>query len=253
MSIAVVADAHIGGPGGDADELVSQLRRLPQQGCTRLILLGDLFHVWVGDRRYETPDIACVVEVLRELRRDGLRIDYIEGNRDFFLDGSPYADAFDGLHQELIIEQGGQRCWFVHGDGINDRDWRYRFWRWLSKSQASRFFFHRLPGPLARRLVHSTEARLARSSFRHKTEVPLAPLCQFARSRLGVEADVLVLGHFHDHLSLEVLGGHVCVVEAWFVQRQMQWLDSCCDAWSESQTDADDRRGFRPGGLATDD
>ncbi len=95
VSTAIIADSHIGGPGGPAGPLVAQLRELPQKGCRRLVLMGDLFQAWIGFPRFETADIAAVATVLRDLRRQGVEIDYVEGNRDFFLAGSPYADAFD--------------------------------------------------------------------------------------------------------------------------------------------------------------
>src|ERR1700681_2799297 len=93
--IALLADAHLSGAGGPAGPLVEQLAALPAAGCGRLLVMGDLFQAWVGYRRFETPDVTAMVAALRRLRERGLRIDYIEGNRDFFLAGSPYADAFD--------------------------------------------------------------------------------------------------------------------------------------------------------------
>lgn len=224
MAIAVVADAHLGGPGGPADELVAQLRSLSDQGCTRLILLGDLFHVWIGDRRYETPEIRAVVEALRWLRTRGVRVDYIEGNRDFFLDGSEYESAFDGLHLELEVEHAGSRYLFVHGDGLNENDHKYRFWRWLSKSAPSRFLFRRIPGPVARRIVHGTEQQLAKSNFRHKSRIPLEVLERYAVERLAGEVDELILGHFHEELVRCVPGGRIRVMDAWFHHRTMQWI-----------------------------
>ena len=85
MSVAIIADSHLGGPGGDGDLFVEQLRALPGQGCTHLVLLGDIFHVWVGSRKFETPEVRKVVPELRALRDAGVRVDYVEGNRDFFL------------------------------------------------------------------------------------------------------------------------------------------------------------------------
>ena len=39
MSVAVIADAHIDGPGGEPGPLIEQLRELGEGGCRRLILL----------------------------------------------------------------------------------------------------------------------------------------------------------------------------------------------------------------------
>src|SRR6185436_1086080 len=103
MSVALIADSHVGGPGGSAAPLVEQLAALPAQGCRRLVLMGDLFQAWVGLARFETPEIAAVVPALRELRRRGIRVDYIEGNRDFYLARGPYADAFDAVVREVAF------------------------------------------------------------------------------------------------------------------------------------------------------
>ena len=132
LSVALVADSHLSGPGGPAGPLVAQLAALPAQGCRRLVLMGDLFQAWVGFRSFETADVRAVVAALRDLRARGIEVEYIEGNRDFFLAGSPYADAFDRVVLETSFEVGGVRYLAVHGDGLNDDDWKYRFWRRLS-------------------------------------------------------------------------------------------------------------------------
>lgn len=223
MSTAVVADAHLGGPGGDAELLATQLRTLPEAGCTRLVLLGDLCHVWVALPRFETPQARALLAAVRELRRQGLRVDYVEGNRDFFVARGPYAAEFDHVGQEVGFEEGGRRFLAVHGDGIDDRDWRYRTWRRLSKSAPSRAGMRLLPAALARRLVAGTEARLARSNFKHKQRMPEEVIRAYGRRRLAEGHDVLLLGHFHEAGRWEVAGGEVRVFDAWFRSRRIEW------------------------------
>ncbi len=222
--IALLADAHVSGPGGPGEPLVEQLAALPAAGCGRLVLMGDLFQAWVGHRRFETKDVAVVVAALRTLRQGGLRIDYVEGNRDFFLADSPYADAFDGVASEAAFESGGVRYLAVHGDGLNDADWRYRFWRRLAKSALSRALAGRIPAPLARWLVHATERRLSRTNFRHRHRLPEAAIRRYAERRLAEGHDVLLLGHFHEDRTWQVAGGEVRLLAAWFKTRTIEWL-----------------------------
>lgn len=224
MSIALIADAHLGGPGGGAGPLVEQLRTLPAEGAERLVLMGDLFQAWIGDARFETAEIAAVVAALRELRRRGLHVDYIEGNRDFFLRRSPYVDAFDGVGLETAFELGGTRYLAVHGDGLNDRDWQYRFWRRLSKSRPVELAVRRTPERLAHRMVHSTEERLSKTNFKHKRELPESAIRAYAERRLAEGHDVLLLGHFHEPRILAVEGGEVRLLDAWFHSRRVEWL-----------------------------
>jgi UDP-2,3-diacylglucosamine hydrolase len=222
VSIALIADAHLGGPGGPAGPLVAQLEALPGEGVHRLILMGDLFQAWIGFPRFETAEITAVVKALRELRRQGIRVEYVEGNRDFFLAGSPYADAFDEIALEIAFEAGGTRYLAVHGDGLNDRDWQYRFWRRLSKSAPTRFAVGHIPHALAHRLVHSTEQRLSQTNFKHKVELPEEPIRRYAERRFAEGHDVLLLGHFHEPRVWEAKGGEVRLLDAWFKSRRVE-------------------------------
>lgn len=224
MPVALIADAHVSGPGGPAGPLVAQLLALPGQGCRHLVLMGDIFHVWVGFPSFETEDIAAVVETLRDLRRQGVRTEYIEGNRDFFLAGSPYADAFDRVALETSFEVGGVRYLAAHGDLLNDRDWQYRFWRSLSKSAPVRFAVGNFPRKLAHPLVHSTERKLSQTNFKHKRVLPEEAIRHYAERRLAEGYDVLLLGHFHEPRVWKVAGGEVRLLDAWFRSRSVEWL-----------------------------
>lgn len=222
--IAVIADAHLGGPGGGAAPLVAQLAALPEQGCGRLVLLGDLFQAWIGISSFETEEIAAVVPALRALRRAGVRVDYIEGNRDFYLARGPYADAFDAVGTEVAFTAGGRRYLAVHGDGLNDRDWQYRFWRRLSKSRPVELAVRHTPESFAQRMVASTEERLSQSNWKHKRELPELAIRAYAERRLAEGHDVLLLGHFHEPRTWQVAGGEVRLLDAWFRGRRVEWL-----------------------------
>lgn len=224
MAVALLADAHLGGPGGRGDELADELRALETRSCTLLLLLGDLFHVWVGDARYETEEIRRVLPVLDAVRARGIEVRYLEGNRDFFLEDSMYARRFDSLTREHAFELQGVRYLAVHGDGIDDRDWRYRFWRRASKNPVSRAAARRLPGGLARRFVNGMDRRLAETNFEHKIRVPEAAIRSYGERRLAEGHDVLILGHFHQPLRFAVRGGEVRVLDAWFKRRKLEWL-----------------------------
>jgi UDP-2,3-diacylglucosamine hydrolase len=224
MKVAVVADAHLGGPGGEAQPLVDQLRRLPEQGASRLVLLGDLFQAWVGFRQYETPGVRDFVAAIADIRRGGLRVDYVEGNRDFFLSDGPYRGSFDSVGFECAFECGGVRYLAVHGDGLNDRDRKYLAWRWLSKSGAVKTIVRGLPRRVVGRFVDATERRLSATNFKHRSEIPEAAIRRYGARRLAEGHDVLLLGHFHEPHTLAVPGGEIRLLDAWFRSRRIEWL-----------------------------
>ena len=224
MSVAVVADAHLGGPGGSAGLLTDQLAELPSLGCDRLVLLGDLFHVWVGSPKFETDDVRAIRSALLELRKQGVQIDYVEGNRDFFIGSGPYCELFDSVSYETTFEADGKTFLAVHGDGLDDRDRQYRFWRWLSKSPLSRFLMLNLPGFFARRFVRVTESQLAKTNFKHKTKIPEEAIRSYAEKRLSEGFDVLLLGHFHEPRDWSEGQGEIRLLDAWFNSQQIEWF-----------------------------
>lgn len=224
MSVAIIADCHLGGPGGAPDPLLAQLAELPERGCRRLVLLGDIFHAWVGNRHFETAEVRAVLPALERLREADLRIDYVEGNRDFFIADSPYAGVFDNVGTEVAFEVAGVRYLALHGDGLNDRDRQYLFWRWLSKSLPVRLAIRTLPAAIARRVMHSTEGRLAETNFKHKMVIPQAAISRYAERRFAEGYEVMVLGHFHRPKSWRVDGGEVRLLDAWFNSHHVEWL-----------------------------
>ncbi|MEO8275301.1 MAG: UDP-2,3-diacylglucosamine diphosphatase [Thermoanaerobaculia bacterium] len=224
MKVAVVADAHIGGPGGEARPLVEQLLRLPAEGASRLVLLGDIFQAWVGFEQYETPGVRLFLDSIAEIRRGGVRVDYVEGNRDFFLADGPYAASFDTIAGECAFVANGVRYLAVHGDGLNDRDRSYLAWRWASKSWPVRTVIRTLPRRIVGRFVDATESRLSQTNFKHRAEIPEAAIRAFGEKRLAEGHDVLLLGHFHEPHVLCVAGGEVRLLDAWFRSRRVEWL-----------------------------
>lgn len=222
MRVAVVADAHLGGPGGDAEPLAEQLAELPDEGASRLVLLGDLFQAWVGFHQYETPGVRLFLAAIDDLRARGVRVDYVEGNRDFFLGEGPYRGRFDSVGTECAFEAGGVRYLAVHGDGLNDRDRQYLAWRWLSKSWPVRTVIRRLPRRAVAPFVHGTERKLSGTNFKHKARIPEAAITRYAERRLAEGHDALVLGHFHEARRWPVAGGEVLLLDAWFRSRRVE-------------------------------
>ena len=223
--VAIVSDAHLGDRGGDGAELHEQLSELTRDNCGLVLFMGDLFNIWVGDPRFETAEIRAFLPVLSDLRSRGVPSVYVEGNRDFFLAHGPYAELFDRVALEVSFEHGGTSYLAVHGDGINDRDWRYLFWRRLSKNRLSRLASRVVPGSVGRRLVTSTEEQLAKTNFEHKKRLPAEAIQSYGEKRLARGHDVLLMGHFHVSRRYDVPSGEVRLLDAWYNSRRLEWLE----------------------------
>jgi UDP-2,3-diacylglucosamine hydrolase len=218
--VAVFADAHLGQAPRDGEDFLAALADVARRGFRTVVLLGDIFHVFIGDAKFETPLVRRVLEGWRELAAAGVALRYVEGNRDFFLGGTPFVTSFAAYGETDGIAVGGKAFAFVHGDRVNTRDLPYRFWRRLSKNPVSRAAMKLIPGRLARAIVSETEARLYRTNFRHKSYLPEAALLAEARRARAAGYGRLLVGHFHVDRVLESGEGIVQVLPAWLEERR---------------------------------
>ncbi len=221
--IAVLADSHLGQGSSGLPPFRQALAEARKRGATAVYLLGDIFQYLIGDPKFSTPLLRGFLEEIREIRSRGEKVFYVEGNRDFYLRGSYLEKEFDSIRPEASFEAGGRKFFLVHGDGINERDWPYRFWRFVSKNPFARAAMKLVPGPAARRLVSKTEERLRESNFKHKARLPLDLIRSFAEKRFARGDDVVLLGHFHEAWSEEMPGGEVRIVPPFLEERS--WLE----------------------------
>lgn len=193
----IIADAHVGQRPGDAADMISMLLKAGDSGVTEIIYLGDGFQYLIGMSKFWTVGVVEVIAAWRRLRRAGVRIGIIEGNRDFFLDAPDLRAEVDWVGLEIDFIAGSRRFRLVHGDKVNLRDFQYRFWSRISKSWTARVWAGLLPRALAVGIVRTMEARLAETNRRFRYKKPLASLRSAAESAWNEGVDVLLWGHFH--------------------------------------------------------
>ena len=224
---AVIADSHVGRRPGDEGPFLEALEASRRRGAAAITLLGDVFHFFIAHRKFETPAIARFLETARRLGEAGVPVTYIEGNRDFFVRGSYAEGAFRAVCDEEVFEAGGRRFLATHGDLLNDRDRAYRFWRFLSKNQVSRAFVGFVPREAGNRFVWKMEARLYRSNFKHKSNLPVEIIRTFAARRFRQGIDVVLLGHFHKPWVDESAAGRIEILPAFAEDRR--WMEIADD------------------------
>jgi UDP-2,3-diacylglucosamine pyrophosphatase LpxH len=197
----------------------SLVRRASAEGVDEVIYLGDAFQYLIGMSKFWTTALREVMESWREVRRQGLRIVVIEGNRDFFLDEPDLASEIDWSGRCFEFVSGDRRYRLDHGDLVNRRDLQYRFWSKLSKSALARIWARLLPRSLAIAIVRHMEAHLAKTNRKFRYTKPIKDLRRSASLAWADGVDVLFWGHFHtlwgcregDHLAM--------IVPAWLETR----------------------------------
>ena len=224
-AIYVIGDSHIGLADGHEKEINAWLDRLAALEPKALYLNGDLFHYLIAHPKFKTSSVTKVMEKFRAVVAAGTPIHYVEGNRDFFLKGSFAEAAVTDVALEYSVEAGARKYLIVHGDMINDRDYPYRFWRFASKNPVSRFGLKLVPRRTARKFVDSVERRLARSNFKHKSQLPVTHFEAYGRDRGAEGYTDIVFGHFHQKLVLPTAGARVTILPPWYETGEAMAID----------------------------
>jgi UDP-2,3-diacylglucosamine hydrolase len=223
--IFVIGDSHIGLSDGSEKPVVAWIDRLQKLDPKALYLNGDVFHYLIAHPKFFTPSVGKVMDRFRALRDSGVAVHYVEGNRDFFLRGSFVEQAVTDVGLEYVVDAGPRKYLIVHGDMINDRDWKYRFWRRASKNPLSRLGVNLIPSRFARGFVDDVEKRLARSNFKHKSRLPVELMERYGRARAAHGVTDVVFGHFHEKLTIPAGPAQVTILPPWYETGEAMAID----------------------------
>lgn len=215
-AVAFIGDVHLDVGDPEVGPFLSFLQHLSHD-VSRIVLLGDLFNLWIGSRDLEQPHQAAVTELLAELRGRGVVVRYLEGNRDYRVGacyrGSALDDVSSGGLEEVV---GGKRVFAVHGDLANAADRQYRLWRRVSRSRPAWWLFRSIPPARRRRLVDDLEGRMRRTNVAFKRTFPEAAVREYTAQYFRAGYDAVVLGHFHIEKELDSgTGGRILVLPEW--------------------------------------
>ncbi len=163
-----------------------------------LFLLGDIFDLWFGAPELTFGFQKPVIGRLWDLRRQGLRIYYVEGNRDFYLKKHHEGTTFHAVSEgEMCTVVGSRKVYLSHGDTVNRADLGYRFWKAVSKNRIAYGSLSLLPPSLVLPLADRMERKLKRTNVRFRGTFPEKESREFAHKLFASGMDFVVLGHFH--------------------------------------------------------
>jgi len=110
-----------------------------------VLILGDLFEVWVGDdSRHAGFELSCA-EVLASAARHKA-VGFMHGNRDFLLgDAMQAAVGLQFLADPTLAEAWGDKLLLTHGDALCVSDTDYQRFRKEVRAQAWQAAFLALP------------------------------------------------------------------------------------------------------------
>ncbi|MFY9510582.1 MAG: UDP-2,3-diacylglucosamine diphosphatase [Rubrivivax sp.] len=172
-------------------------RQLLQTPADAVVMLGDLFEVWVGDDARSLPFEQHCVEVMAEAAsRRTLAV--MVGNRDFLLGAQMLrACGAMALPDPTLLQAWGQHVLLSHGDALCLDDSDYQAFR--REVRSSRWQAEFLAKPLSERLAIAADIRRQsqmRQSFDGRADADIDTATAVAWLHTSGAAE-LVHGHTH--------------------------------------------------------
>ena len=163
-----------------------------------VLMLGDLFEVWVGDDARHGGFEAQCLDVLREASRRHW-LGFLPGNRDFLVGDAMLADAgVQRLADPTVLQAFGARWLLTHGDALCLADTAYQ--RFRAQVRGPAWQAHFLAQPLDER---QRQARAMRdASQQHQAAMPpeqWSDVDDTAAADWLAQADAPVMIHGHTH------------------------------------------------------
>ena len=234
--VAFIGDVHLELGDPAVEPFTRMLQRL-SESCDALVLLGDLFNLWIGHPELQLARQHEVAATLRAIRGRGVPVYYVEGNRDFRIgrafQGDLFATATDGGLEQRVA---GQSLWAIHGDLANRADRRYRAWRRLSRSGSFWRCFNLLPVGLRLAVANRLETWMRSTNLAFKAAFPRTMIEDYATEFAARGHDAIVLGHFHVEKHWQLAGGaSVYVLPEWKGSRRHLVADAAGIRFEDSR------------------
>ena len=217
MSAAVfVSDVHIASPDSDRGRLFTDfLKGLSYaDGIRQLVLLGDIFDLWVADHAYFVNRYPAIIDEIRRLTGEGVEVSYFEGNHDLYLkhfwQNELGVTVYGGPTE---IKLGDTRVRLEHGDQMDPDDKGYIFLRWFLRTGPIRFLTRHLPGGLIAGIGERASEKSRHYTSNTKTIESSDAVGKIRAHAEKVHAergfDLIVSGHVHvrDDVQLGTANG----------------------------------------------
>jgi UDP-2,3-diacylglucosamine hydrolase len=183
-----------------------------ERPITHLILLGDIFDLWIGGHEVFVERWKAHLDIIKYLiQQKKVEVIFVEGNHDVHI--APYWERQMGAHvftEPTSIFVKPFKLHLEHGDLINQSDKKYLKYRALIRSAPLKFMGLNLPGIFWDRLG----AYMSKKSGEHSREFRAEQLEQMkqlirnharALSQKVDPADFIFTGHFHLKDEFEIL------------------------------------------------
>jgi UDP-2,3-diacylglucosamine hydrolase len=207
QAIDLLSDVHLhpSAPGTFA----AWRSHLLQTSADAVLILGDLFEVWVGDDSRSSGFERECTEVLA-LASKRCVVGFMAGNRDFLVGADMLAECdVRRLADPTLLSAWGRRYLLSHGDALCLGDIAYQRFRAQVRSKAWQSNFLSRPLVERRQLARAMRDASAAHQAARPAEEPWADVDELAACQWlnAAQAETLIHGHTHRPGAVALSGG----------------------------------------------
>ena len=214
-NIIFISDLHLSPENGTTLADFQQFLVAHAAKADKLFILGDLFEAWIGDDNIDACTQA-VAKSLQALKKQGKKIYYMHGNRDFLL-GNAYAEqcGMEVLPDPFVLKVDGQKIVLTHGDLLCTDDHSYQKFRrtvhqpWLQK------LFLRLPLVFRQKIACFLRSKSMNAGPKKSSEMMDVNEAAVTEVMVKYGCKVMIHGHTHKPARHELDYGRRYVLGAW--------------------------------------
>lgn len=211
MALYAFSDAHLGCGSKENEEnkyqKIAELFEKVKQDGDRLVILGDLFDFWFEYKSAIPKDQFRVLNLLYNLKSNGLQIDYISGNHDFWMGDFFKSQLGITVHRDSFdLEYSGKKIHFIHGDGLSPADKGYRILKKILRNRFNIWCYKKLPVDFAFWLAKKVSGSSREYTTRRDHEFA-ADYEKYAIKKLEQNYDLVAIGHLHIPIQKEFDSG----------------------------------------------
>lgn len=189
-----------------------------ERAITHLILLGDIFDLWIGGHQIFVKRWQAHLKIIRDLIKENhVKVIFVEGNHDVHIADYWIKSMGAQVYTEpTSIFINPYKIHIEHGDLINQKDKNYLRYRAIIRSAPLKFLGLNLPGFF----WDSLGSYMSKKSGQHSRELRAEQVEQMrslirehSRSLANHKdaADYIFTGHFHikDEFKIQIPGKSV--------------------------------------------
>ncbi|AWN74229.1 UDP-2,3-diacylglucosamine diphosphatase [Legionella anisa] len=196
IDVVFISDLHLHPEDQAIQERFNHFLEWARVSVKNIYILGDFFHAWAGDDAIDDWSRG-IAHQLFSLKRQGINLFYMHGNRDFLL-GKTFARlaGWTILSEPTVIQLGPEKILLVHGDRYCTKDLAHQRFRFLTRNKIFPILFLSLPLKYRERLVNQVRYRSQMNHSKTMEEMDVVAE-EVIKHMVRYKVTHLIHGHTH--------------------------------------------------------